>query len=319
MKKNLFLFGLAVSNIFFALLYFDSLQQQPTQTDTLAKASDASAQYPFLSKRIFAENQNDILINFIPLRTAMREYVSKQNNQIGVYFEYLPSGSSIGANDNLEVALASLIKTPLVMGVYRQIEQGKVKKDDTLTIKKEELDPKFGDLWKKGAGTRLTVEEAINYTLIKSDNTAANTLASIVPTTTIDNVFDSLDISTNKEGEITVISPKSYSSIFRSLYLSSYLKRDSSNEILNILTRTDFHDMITAGIPDTVKVSHKVGIFNSATNTHRGYSDCGIIYIPQRPYLLCIMAKTDKEQTKKHMQHLSKMVYGYMLAIKGEK
>jgi beta-lactamase class A len=318
MKKGLFIILLVISNIFFALLYLDALNKKPSSEKTAAtKSSDASAEYPFLSKRIFAENQNDIIINFIPLRTALREYTVKQNNQVGVYFEYLPSGSSIGASDNLEVALASLIKTPLVMAVYRQIEQGKLKKDDVLTIKKDHLDPKFGDLWKKGEGTKITIQEAIDYALIKSDNTAANVLASVLPGTAIDNVFDSLDIPTDKEGGVTVISPKSYSSIFRSLYLSSYLKQESSNEVLEILTRTDFNDKIIAGLPGNIEVSHKIGVFNSATNKKKGYSDCGIVYLPQRPYLLCIMTTTNDQETQKYMQHISKMVYGYMVAVKG--
>ena len=66
--------------------------------------------YPFLSKRIFTESQNDILINFTPLRQAVRDYVAKQNTEIGVYFEYLPSGTSIGVNDQLEVNIASQLK-----------------------------------------------------------------------------------------------------------------------------------------------------------------------------------------------------------------
>lgn len=70
---------------------------------------------PYLSKRIFVENQNDILINFIPLRRALREYVEKPENKVGVYFEYLPSGTSIGANEKEEVVLVSLSKVPLAI------------------------------------------------------------------------------------------------------------------------------------------------------------------------------------------------------------
>lgn len=307
---SLFLFVSIAANLLFAWYFL--------QTTPVAKSNDEQvqqAQFPYLSKRIFAENQNDILINFIPLRTAMREYVTKQQEPIGVYFEYLPSGSSIGVNEKLEIALASLIKTPLVMGVYQQFEKGKLKKDDMLTIKKEDLDPKFGDLWKKGAGTTIRVEEAINLTLINSDNTAANALAAVVPVTTIDTVFDSLDIQTDQKGEVTLISPKSYSSVLRSLYLSSYLTREHSNEILDILTATSFTDKLPAGLPKSIKIAHKIGVFES----ENAFSDCGIIYVPERPYLLCIMIKADNQTATKHMLLLSKMVYGYILAVNQDK
>lgn len=282
--------------------------QEPKQEDL--------GQYPYLSKRIFTASQNDILINFIPLRTAMREYVNSQDDQIGVYFEYLPSGTSIGVNDNLEINLASLVKIPLVMAIYRQMEKNELKKDDVLTIKKENIDPKFGDLWKKGEGTTLTAEEAIRLSLINSDNTASNVLRSAIPALAIDHVFDSLDIPKDAKGAFHIISPKNYSSILRSLYLSSYLTETSSNEILDILTMTVFDDKIAAGVPKNIKVAHKIGVFSAKDAPEKTYSDCGIVYIPQRPYLLCIMTKSNEEKAREHMQHISKMVYGYVVAVK---
>lgn len=203
------------------------------------------------------------------------------------------------------------------MGVYREIELGRLKEDDLLTMQKEDIDPKFGTFWKKGVGTTVTVSEAIDKMLIESDNTAANMLARIVPADTIDNVFDSLDIPANKKGELTTITPKSYSSIFRSLYLSSYLSEDSSNTILEILTRTNFNDKVVAGVGKDVKVSHKIGIFNSNSTTERAYSDCGIVYIPQRPHMICIMTKANEQKTQEYMSHISKMIYSYVSIVKG--
>lgn len=276
-----------------------------------------SQKYPLLSKRIFTENQNDILINFIPLRTALREYIASVDNPVGVYFEYLPSGTSIGVNDGLEVILASLVKVPIVMGIYRQYERGVLKKTDTLIMSEKNIDKRFGDLWQRGAGTKMTVQETVEYALKYSDNTATSMLVDALPELAADNVFDSLDIARDTVGEITYITPKSYSSIFRSLYLSSYLSEASSNEILDMLTRTAFSDKLPKPIPKAIPVSHKIGVFNSINATEKAYSDCGIIYVPQRPYLLCVMAKTTDTQAQEYLSHVSKMVYGYVSAIAG--
>ncbi|MBI2552809.1 serine hydrolase [Candidatus Uhrbacteria bacterium] len=305
--KHYFLGILAVSllvNAFFAF-------------QTLRAPADKSQQFPYLSKRIFAENQNDILINFIPLRTALHEYVNKQDDEIGVYFEYLPSGISIAANDKLEGKLASLIKIPLVMGVYKQIENGKLKKEDILTVKKENLDKRFGALWQKGEGHKLTTEEAVHLTLVDSDNTASSVLLSAIPNTLLDHIFDSLDVPKDKEGKFHIISPKSYSSILRSLYLSSYLSETSSNQILTILTQTKFNDKIPAGIPRETKIAHKIGVFSTKDDPRETYSDCGIVYVPNRPYILCIMVKSSEDKAREYMQLLSKMVYGYVIKAGG--
>ncbi len=274
--------------------------------------------FPFLSKRIFAENQNDILINFIPLRTVMREYVEEISDPIGVYFEFLPSGTSIGVNDRDEYAIASLIKTPLVMASYRQIEKGVLKKEDTIEMTEKLINKGFGTLWQRGVGTKITVAELISIVLKESDNTASAMLRSVVPEEELKKVFDGLDINTDQGQEILTISPKSYSSIMRSLYLSSYLERESSNEILNILTQTNFKDKIEAGIPEGIPVAHKIGIWDLDSKNGSGivYNDCGIIYAPGRPYLLCIMTKSTEAKAQEHMSKISRMVYSYVSKVK---
>lgn len=274
------------------------------------------AKYPLLSKRIFVENPNDNIINFIPLRAAMNEYAKELPEETGIYFEYLPTGTSIGVNEKMEINLASLVKIPLVMGVYRQIEKGQLRREDVLTIHKDDLDKGFGDLWKKGVGTTLTVEEAVRLALVNSDNTASNVLRSTIPPQTIDLVFDSLDIPKDLNGTLHIISPKNYSSILRSLYLSSYLKEESSNEILDILTQTIYADKIAAGVPKDVGVAHKIGVFSSKKQAEETFSDCGIVYAPQKPYLLCIMTKSNEERAREIMKTFSKMIYEYITVTK---
>jgi len=287
-----------------------------TKKDFYSQADEKSAHYPLLSKRIFIENQNDIIINFIPLREAMRKYVGAIPEPLGIYFEYLPSGTSIGVNDRNEFAIASLIKIPLAMAVYKQIDNSKLKKDTVLTMEDEDMDIGFGTLWQEGAGSTFTVEHLLHKLLIDSDNTASKMLRKIVKESEIKKVFDSLDINIESKDGTIRISPKSYSSVLRSLYLSSYLSRDSSHEILSILTQTNFSDKIVAGIPKDVDVAHKIGIWDLDKDEGIVYSDCGIVYVPKRPYMLCIMTKTSDQKAKKYMSHISNMIFSYITRIK---
>ena len=128
MRTKIILFILSVSIITNGILGYKFFNTQDAQ-----KLSQEH--YPFLSKRIFVD-KNDILINFIPLRQALREYVGKQGGEIGVYFEYLPSGSSIGINDTKEIRLASLSKVPTVMEIYKEITRNALREDQLLTVEK---------------------------------------------------------------------------------------------------------------------------------------------------------------------------------------
>lgn len=267
--------------------------------------------FSYLAPRIFVENKNDVILNFVHLRKDLREYAAELPG-FGLYFEYLPSGISSGVNEKQNYFLASLLKTPMVMAVYRQIEKGAWKKDDVLTIEQSDLDSHFGDLYKRGAGAKITLREAIELTLINSDNTAKSVIYSHLPDGALEDVFDYLDIPKELDGVLPVVSPKNYSSILRSLYLSSYLDKSSSEEILSTMTMSPFNDKLAAPIPENVKVAHKIGVYDEGNPAKSVFTDCGIVYYPKRPYILCLMDRDTEVNAKKHMTDVSKMVYDYV-------
>lgn len=281
--------------------------QRESRDITLAK------QYPLVSRRVFVEKPNDLIINLVPLRTQLEEYVAKNGKDtIGLYFEYLPSGVSVGVNDQLTTNVASLLKVPLAMAIYHQIELSNMQLNDSLTIEAKYLDDRSGDVWKRGANAQISVKEAIEESLIRSDNTASSVLLANLPKGGLENVFDFLDIPKIKDGAFIVLSPFYYSSVLRSLYLAAYLNPAHSNEVLDILSRTKFTSQIPSGVGDSVKVAHKVGEYEIGTTQTITHSDCGIIYIPQRPYILCLMTKLDRPEADKHMSELSRIIYKYI-------
>ncbi len=276
------------------------------------------AKYPFLSETLFQKKSSDMIINFTQLREVMNQHYNEAKVPVGIYFEYLPTGASIGVNDQLQVEIGSLAKVPAVMAIYKQIEQGSLKQDNIVTVKEDNLDNFFGELWKKGAGTQLSLGEAVQLTLKKSDNTAASTLTSTLPKGALSDVFNQLDLPKTRTGPFPVMSPKSYASVFRNLYLSTFLSAGSSNEILEILSTTDFKDKLPAGVETSVKMSHKIGVFK-LEGSENIYSDCGIVYVPSRPYILCIMTSANEEIARNEMVTYSKMVYSYVSQVAASK
>ena len=277
--------------------------------------NNEQANLPYLSKRVFLEDPNDILINFVPLRTKLRSFLDTKPN-VSIYFEYLPSGTSIGINDTTNFAQASLVKVPVAMAIYKQIENGQLNLGKTLELKNEHLDNQFGELWKKGEGAQITVEQAVLLSLIESDNTATKLLISILPLGFADQVYDYLDIPKQSLGNMPIISAKNYSSIFRSLYLAAYLTEENSNEILDILTRTKFNDKLPAAVPTDIKIAHKVGEFEDQKSNKSVYSDCGIVFLPKRTYNLCIMVSDSTEaDAASSIQQTSKIVFEYVHSV----
>jgi beta-lactamase class A len=274
--------------------------------------------YPSLSPRIFTFSPNDTIINFTKLRSDLRVYAEKKDPALlrtGVYFEYLPTGVSIGIHEKDQFITASLLKVPFIMGVYKLYERNQLKPDDRLTLQQGDLDPDFGTLWKKGAGTTLSVAEAVRYALTQSDNTATRALDADVSDDLVQEVYDALDIPISLDKNEPVVSPKNYSSVFRCLYLSCFLSKTNSEDILQQLSHSIFTDGLPAGVPGSVRVSHKVGMYDTPDGGNRVRSDCGIIYLPRRPYILCAVAETPKGKEQlinSFFREISEKIYAYV-------
>ncbi len=276
----------------------------------VSQASDLSQQYPYISRRVFAGHQYHLLTNFVVLRSALNEILATKDN-VGLYFEYLPSGTSIGIHENQEFIQASLLKIPLAMAVLKQVESGRIGTGDQIEIAEQDIDPNFGELYKQGVGTRLTVSVALEKILAESDNTARNLLFKLVSQQQIVDVYDYLGIPKDF-GEEPTISPKNYSSILRSLYFSSFINPTNSNSVLDLLSRSEFSDMIVAGVPKDLTVAHKIGVRKGKPGVSDVFTDCGIFYLPQRPYLLCMMINSSEAEADVTMKGISTIVYDYV-------
>ena len=275
--------------------------------------------YPLLSKRLANEDHNDILIDFDPLRKDLREYLSTLTAPHSFYFEYLPTGTSIRDGDNNDFVGASLMKTPIVMSLYKAAELEKVSLDKKVTVLKSDIsnDNLFGNVEGLKVGQEITLKEAARRALVESDNTSA----SIVYRESIDllapkeQAINNLDIEIElKEaesgGEYVLISARSYSSILKCLYLACYLSNDSSQEILKSLSESKTEERIRAGVPKSIRVANKIGSFSDQTQ-----SDCGIVYEPNRPYLICLMVQKSAVNISEVFKKVSELAYDYVKQV----
>ncbi len=276
------------------------------------KAVQLQLKYPFLSRRILADNPNDILINFVPLRKKLETKFGSLQVQKSFYFEYLPDGTSIKIGDDKELVAASLIKLPLVMNLYHAAELGRIDLNATMTVTESEVDGGYGDLYLKGAGHKLTLRQAAQYALEQSDNTAAHVIYDAMQGVLSydQESLAQLDIDQTLQNGQAVISAKSYSSILKSLYFASYLTKNSSQELLGYLAKSESTNRLTKYLPADVPVAHKIGV----NNTNWSESDCGVVYVPKRPYLICVMVGLPDEEANTFIAEVSKDVYDFVVS-----
>ena len=266
--------------------------------------------YPLLSTDVVGDNPNDILINFVPLRNALQDKFKTIDAKQSFYFEYLPDGTSIRVGADQQLVAASLIKVPLVMNLYRAAELGRVDLDKHITVSAEELDNAYGDLYKRGAGFTMTLREAAQYALRDSDNTATHVIFDQLKNVLSydEQSLARLDIDQNIEDGQAVITARSYSSVLKGLYFSSYLTNDDSQELLQHLSQSSAQNRLAKGVPSGVPVAHKIGVYNA----NWAESDCGIVYVPKRPYIICVMVGLPEDQADTFIADVSKTVYDFV-------
>jgi beta-lactamase class A len=307
-RRPVLLILLAVS-IFANILLFVLWQNNGKQSlDQLQK------KYPFIAKRVLIDEWVDhsvVLTNFLPLRQQLHKEIDPYEDTFAFYFEYLPTGTSIGINEDSEFTAASLLKVPVVMAYYHKKEAMGTQTDPMVTIQEKELNKKFGDLYKKGAGAQINLDDAVHLALQESDNTASLILADQISDDDFKYVYEGLDIPLALKGDSPIVTAIQYTSVIKSLYFGSILNKDDSEKLLEILTKTKLNDMLPTGISKDVPVAHKIGLIDKQI-----YQDCGIVYVPQRPYALCMISKSKRKEARNRMSKVSKMIYDYVSSQK---
>ncbi len=269
------------------------------------------AKYPLLAARALNPTYtNDLVVSFLPLRSDIQKTVAPYGNSFAIYFEYLPTGTTIGINEDHNFTAESLLKVPVVMAYYHKKERLGIQQDPTVKILPSELNSRFGDLYKKGEGYRINLADAVKIALQKSDNTASLVVADQISESDFQFVYDGLDIPEMVMGNTPIITAQEYSSVLKALYFGSVLDNADSQHILSLLTQTEFTSLLPSGIPKGIPVAHKIGLVNGQI-----YEDCGIVYVPQRPYSLCMVSKSNAKVAQKRMHTISSMVYQYIAQL----
>jgi|GEM_PF-4880163 len=247
--------------------------------------------------------------NLLPLGKSIGSYIDKNDPGSSIYLENLTDKHAVrvGATESFDIK--SLMKVPLVMSLYKAVENGSLSLDDEITLEQSEIDQSFGSLWKKGAGYKLTLDEAAKLSLQQSDNTAIHALN--------DHVFKvmdpserayrkvNIDVHVDEKGD-SYVSTENYSKIFRCLYDACYNDRQNSDAILELLKHTNFNAP-NRQLPPIVEVAHKIG-----TNGERGNNDCGIVFSEKSPFIFCIMLTATQPQADKDVSEIIKRTYDFM-------
>lgn len=235
---------------------------------------------------------------------------------VSVYFRELNDGLWFSIGEEEKFVPASLRKVPLMIALLKQAENAPQTRLLDRSVKydlandynlKQTIKPAKALV----PGNLYTVRELITRMIVYSDNNAFTLLTKIVDPVEFDRVYPVLRLlDPNAAADDVFLSVQTYESFFRVLYNASYLSREGSEWALALLSRSDFKAGLVAGVPTSVTVAHKFGEHADVADGTVQLHDCGIVYYPNNPYLLCVMSKgSDFELLDDAIVTISRLVY----------
>jgi len=216
-------------------------------------------------------------------------------SEVAVYYRDLNNGPVTGVNSAIPFAPASLLKVPIMMAYYNRAEDDPKLLDKKIEFKKvSSLLPDIQDFTPQQQiqlGHTYTVGELVEYMIKYSDNNAMALLYDQLPVADQTNLYMRIGVDPSVISDSTAtLSVKQYSTFFRILFNASYLSRKDSEKALALLSESTFDDGLRAGVPISIPIAHKFGERHFSSQLQQLH-DCGIVYYPSHPYLLCVMTR----------------------------
>ncbi len=278
---------------------------------------------PLLEYEISSEFYSKILRIFRGdvQKVADQKIQNNEADEVALYFRALNNGPWFGIKEDVNFFPASLLKVPLMITYFKWAEENPdiLQKEIEYSEEVFKLLGNYNNLQYYQSenpietGQTYTVQELIERMIINSDNNAKNLLIiNLDRLERLNQFYADLGIATPPElrGEGDVLSVHEYATFFRILYNASYLSKEDSQKALELLTQTKFNQGLVTKLPQDLTIAHKFGEYEDKNNQFKQLHDCGIVYYPSYPYLLCIMTRgKDFASLEKVIQDLSLAVY----------
>lgn len=239
---------------------------------------------------------------------AIQDRVAKSGADVGIAIETLDGRLTWSSRGDDVFHAASTMKIPVMIELFHQAREGKLKLTDSLPIKNEfrsladgsvftlsPADDSETDLYKAVGQTR-TLDQLCDLMVIVSSNFATNLLIQKLGIENIRAMVTSLHadgmnvlrgVEDNKafeKGLNNTTTARGLATLLVAIANGKAVDPDASSKMVEILERQKFNEGIPAGVPKNIRVAHKTG---EITEIHH---DAGIVYA-ERPFVIVVLVR----------------------------
>ncbi len=234
---------------------------------------------------------------------AIRAEISRFKGEVGLFAKNLDTGETYGIRENERVRTASTIKVPIMVEVFGQVAEGKLKWTDEIVVRDEDKVPGSGIIHEFSSGVKLTLRDCTTLMIVLSDNSATNMILDRITADAVNRRMEALgftvtrsmrktigdgkgknlaDLGWSRDGlkpenkgfGIGISTPREMVTLFEKLERGEVISPEASQEMIGILKRQQYRD----GIGRTLK---NVTVASKPGSLDHLRSDVAIVYTPK--------------------------------------
>jgi len=268
------------------------------------------------------------------LKQKIEEHLEKQEGTFAVWFSHLDQPElQLAINPDTVFHAASTMKTPVMIELFKQAEQGRFNLSDSVMIENRfhsivdssefqlDLDPNADDPYEAKVGNMATIYDLNHAMITYSSNIATNIIIQMVGAEETTQTMRELgaenievlrgvyDMKAFNRGLSNRTTARDLGIILSHIASGTAVSAEKDSMMIEIMKDQFYKDVLIAGLPDDVVVANKTGSIDGVEH------DSAIVFLPDgQRYVLVYLSKNlpDDIRGREIGAEISEMVYEFL-------
>ncbi|UBF28879.1 class A beta-lactamase-related serine hydrolase [Kovacikia minuta CCNUW1] len=258
-----------------------------------------------------------------PLKLALQTLLGKNAQMAtGLFFLDLDKNAYVDINGEATFSSASTIKVPILVAFFQDLDAGKIRLDEPLTLRKELIGNGSGEMQYQQPGTRFTALETVTKMITISDNTATNmVIARLGGMNALNQRFKSWGLQSTTinrplpdlQGTNTT-TPRDMALLMARISQGELMSMRSRDRMLDIMRQTENRSQLPQGLGAGATIAHKTGDIGTMIG------DVGLIDLPNgKRYAAVVLVKRafNDDRAYDFVSQISRLAYQYFTRTTG--
>jgi beta-lactamase class A len=239
------------------------------------------------------------------LKAQLEQLVHGFRGDVGIYVRHLGTGQIAEINADTLFPTASMIKVPILLGVFDRMERGELRADEKLVYADSLLYAGEDILGSFKAGEEIQLSKVIMLMITLSDNTASLWLQHLAGTGVVinawlaDHGFSQTRVNSRTPGRNGFrrtygwgqTTPREMAELLVMIREGRAVSRSASEEMYRILSRIYWDGEALSRIPPTIQAASKQGAVSHSR------SEVVLVNAPHGDYVFCVITKDQEDRS----------------------